>query len=64
MPSQKKQDTALLDAVARVEYKKPLSQAGNQEEERSIIEEAMLVLLAQHRLEESICAWACLPGWC
>ena len=57
----KKEKAVVLEAAARVEYKKPLGQAANEEEEQSIVEEALVALVAQHPLKaDKVCLG--LPG--
>ena len=57
----KKQNAVVLEVAARVEYKKPLGQAANEEEEQSIVEEALTALVSQYPLKaDKVCLG--LPG--
>ena len=58
---QKRRKTVTLEAAARVDYRKPLSQAANEEEEAGMIGEALNGLLAQHAFKtERVCVG--VPG--
>ena len=58
---QKRRKTVTIEAAARVDYRKPLSQAANEEEESGMIGEALNGLLAQHSLRtERVCV--SVPG--
>jgi type IV pilus assembly protein PilM len=57
----KRWGTATLEAAGRIDYKKPLSQAGNEEEEFGMISEALTALLGQFPLRtEQVCV--SVPG--
>ena len=57
----KRQGTATLEAAERIDYKKPLSQAANEDDELGMIGEALTALLAQFPLRtERVCV--SVPG--
>ncbi len=57
----KKHKAVVLEVAARIEYKKPLAQAANGEEEQSIVEEALTALVSEYPLKaDRVCLG--LPG--
>ena len=57
----KRRGTATLEATAKIDYRKPLSQASNEQEEHGMIGEALTALLGQHPFKtERVCV--SVPG--
>jgi type IV pilus assembly protein PilM len=57
----KRQGTATIETAVRIDYKKPLSQAASEDEEKGMIGEALTALLAEHPLKaEQVCVG--VPG--